>query len=184
MIKIFKYDKCNEIYKPIPGTHTYIDRVANNKVPVLNGFDVVEAFKNKTGLISNYIGNQKFTQEYLGYKFLFINQENAEKFKRNPERYIPKYGGFCAWSVSSEFWKNSLFKNNMLIDNTYKLPDPLDGYFAIIKENENKIEQSLFLFSTEDVYKKFITEYTNIEAQISSGGNVYVVPPGGVDVRI
>jgi hypothetical protein len=33
----------------------------------------------------------------------FANAENLARFKENPERYVPAYGGYCAWAVSQGY---------------------------------------------------------------------------------
>jgi len=32
--------------------------------------------------------------------FKFVNEENLNSFKKNPEKFIPQYGGWCAYAVS------------------------------------------------------------------------------------
>lgn len=35
-----------------------------------------------------------------GVTYLFANEENKKAFEKNPERYLPAYGGYCAFGVS------------------------------------------------------------------------------------
>jgi len=43
-----------------------------------------------------------FTQaEKSEQKWLFSTQQNLETFKANPEKYMPQYGGYCAYAVSN-----------------------------------------------------------------------------------
>lgn len=58
------------------------------------GYDVVEYFNNKAKK-----GNEKFSTTYNGVKFKFTSKENLALFKANPEKYIPQYGGFCAYAL-------------------------------------------------------------------------------------
>jgi hypothetical protein len=39
---------------------------------------------------------------YGGYTFWFMNSSNAAVFSTNPPRYMPAWGGFCAWGISRE----------------------------------------------------------------------------------
>ena len=48
-------------------------------------------------------GSKDFTTEYQGAEFRFASAENLEKFKENPEKYAPQYGGYCAWAVSQGY---------------------------------------------------------------------------------
>ncbi len=45
-------------------------------------------------------GNPQFTHQWQGATWLFANQENLEAFKKDPEKYAPQYGGYCAYAVS------------------------------------------------------------------------------------
>lgn len=48
------------------------------------------------------LGRPDFTVSYGGYTFWFMNASNAATFVANPSRYIPAWGGFCAWGISRE----------------------------------------------------------------------------------
>jgi len=37
---------------------------------------------------------------YRGYKYLFSNEANKATFVKEAERYLPAYGGYCAYGVS------------------------------------------------------------------------------------
>lgn len=45
-------------------------------------------------------GNPAILLEYDGYKYLFSSEENKELFEKAPEKYLPAYGGYCAFGVS------------------------------------------------------------------------------------
>jgi len=45
-------------------------------------------------------GNPAILLEYSGYKYLFSSEENKELFEKAPEKYLPAYGGYCAFGVS------------------------------------------------------------------------------------
>ena len=70
---------------------------------VAEGYDVTEYFNNKA-----VEGNKKFTTEYDGVKFKFVSQANLDKFKANPDKYIPQYGGYCAYAVADKGKKVSV----------------------------------------------------------------------------
>jgi hypothetical protein len=36
---------------------------------------------------------------YGNTTYWFVNAENAETFKANPKRYLPEYGGWCAYAM-------------------------------------------------------------------------------------
>ena len=45
-------------------------------------------------------GNPAIIAEYDGYKYLFCSEAHKELFEKDAERYLPAYGGFCAFGVS------------------------------------------------------------------------------------
>ncbi len=45
-------------------------------------------------------GNPAIAAEYNGYKYFFANEENMALFEKQPETYLPAYGGYCAYGVS------------------------------------------------------------------------------------
>lgn len=45
-------------------------------------------------------GNGFNVFEYHGATYLFATKENKEAFETSPERYLPGYGGFCAYGVA------------------------------------------------------------------------------------
>ncbi|MBL7874422.1 MAG: YHS domain protein [Cyclobacteriaceae bacterium] len=60
----------------------------------LEGYDPVSYFDNKPQEGKSEI---KFT--YKDVTYLFANTANAEKFKANPEKFEPAYGGWCAFAM-------------------------------------------------------------------------------------
>lgn len=65
---------------------------------VAEGYDVVSYFKNTEPLE----GHKKFETTFNGVKFKFANKENLEAFKKEPAKYIPAYGGYCAYAVGAK----------------------------------------------------------------------------------
>lgn len=45
-------------------------------------------------------GDAKFSKVYQGLVYHFHSQEAADAFEKNPERFLPKYQGYCAEGVS------------------------------------------------------------------------------------
>ncbi|WP_282605835.1 YHS domain-containing (seleno)protein [Pelagibius sp. Alg239-R121] len=45
-------------------------------------------------------GSDKLVHVYQGAAYRFSKQEHLESFKKNPARYTPQFGGFCAYGVS------------------------------------------------------------------------------------
>ncbi len=62
---------------------------------VAEGYDVTEYFNNNA-----VKGNSKFVTTHDKVKYQFASQKNLEKFKSNPDSFIPQYGGYCAYAVA------------------------------------------------------------------------------------
>lgn len=45
-------------------------------------------------------GQAKYTVEHDGVAYYFSSQETMKAFAADPERYMPQYGGFCAFGVA------------------------------------------------------------------------------------
>ncbi len=67
-----------------------------NSTPAVQGYDVVSYQAEKRPVR----GNGHFTAVHDGETYIFSSQENLETFKTDPERYVPAYGGYCAYGVS------------------------------------------------------------------------------------
>jgi YHS domain-containing protein len=62
----------------------------------LQGYDPV-AFHSMGKAVK---GNPYISAEYQGYKYLFSSEANKAIFVKDAERYLPAYGGYCAYGVS------------------------------------------------------------------------------------
>ena len=63
------------------------------------GYDVVAYFSESAAAK----GSAEHFAEWGGEKWLFATAENREAFLQNPSRYIPQYGGHCAYGVASGY---------------------------------------------------------------------------------
>ena len=45
-------------------------------------------------------GSGHHVSEHEGVTYLFANKENKQTFDQNPQKYLPAYGGYCAYGVS------------------------------------------------------------------------------------
>ncbi len=77
-----------------------------------NGYDVVAYFNNQA-----IEGNKIYVTEHEGVKYKFTSQENLNTFKENPEKFIPQYGGYCAYAVASKAEKVSINPKTFEIKN-------------------------------------------------------------------
>ena len=45
-------------------------------------------------------GNSKYTSSYQGKKYYLLNADAKKMFDADPEKYLPKYDGYCATAVA------------------------------------------------------------------------------------
>ncbi|CAL2080795.1 YHS domain-containing (seleno)protein [Tenacibaculum sp. 190524A02b] len=64
------------------------------KGAVANGYDVVAYFNNEAKK-----GTKKHSTVYDNVTFRFSSKKNLTTFKEAPEKYIPQYGGYCAYAI-------------------------------------------------------------------------------------
>ena len=48
-------------------------------------------------------GKSAHRSEWIGATWSFASAENRAAFETNPEKYAPRYGGYCAWAVSQGY---------------------------------------------------------------------------------
>jgi len=48
-------------------------------------------------------GSSKHEVVWKDAKWRFASASNRDRFKADPERYAPRYGGYCAWAVSQGY---------------------------------------------------------------------------------
>lgn len=69
----------------------------------VEGYDVVSYFDNEAKK-----GDKKYITEHDGVKYKFSSQENLDAFKNEPQKYLPQYGGYCAYAVAVKGKKVSI----------------------------------------------------------------------------
>lgn len=48
-------------------------------------------------------GRPDITLEHAGVVWRFASAANRDTFKADPSRYMPQYGGYCAWAVANGY---------------------------------------------------------------------------------
>lgn len=85
-------------------------------------------------------GSAEHTVTHDGNAYYFATAASATQFKSNPNRYLPQYGGFCAYAVA--FGKK--------FDGDPRFADIVDG--------------KLYLFVSGAVFEKYLADKENILA--------------------
>jgi len=64
---------------------------------VAEGFDVVSYFENTA-----IEGKKEFQTTYDNATYKFSSEDNLNTFLNNPKKYIPQYGGYCAYAIAEK----------------------------------------------------------------------------------
>ena len=67
-----------------------------HSTPGISGYDPVAYFTEGKPVR----GNGYHVAEYKGVTYAFANKKNRKMFEANPEKYVPAYGGYCAYGVA------------------------------------------------------------------------------------
>lgn len=62
----------------------------------IKGYDTVAYFTENKAVK----GNADLSAEYNGATWYFSSSQHLDAFIKNPEKYAPQYGGYCAYAVS------------------------------------------------------------------------------------
>jgi len=72
------------------------DKVFIKDGVAINGYDAVAYFTEGKPVK----GNEGYSLKLDNSTWLFSTKENLEKFKKEPTKYKPQFGGFCAFGMS------------------------------------------------------------------------------------
>lgn len=76
-----------------------IEPIFSTKAGAIRGYDPVAYFTVHKAVK----GQKKLSTEWQDATWHFSSQANLDAFKRNPEKYAPQYGGYCAYGVSQGY---------------------------------------------------------------------------------
>ena len=80
--------------------------------PALGGYDTVAYFTDG----APREGDARFTHEWNGATWRFASADNRDRFKAEPERYAPQYGGYCAYAMSTDSFSPGDAKRWRIVD--------------------------------------------------------------------
>jgi YHS domain-containing protein len=88
-----------ETAKPVPKARTNVDGDGVS----LKGYDPVAYFTRHQAVK----GNPAIQTRFGGAIYHFVSVADKVAFSKNPSKYVPQYGGFCAYHVSKGELKDS-----------------------------------------------------------------------------
>ncbi len=117
-----------------------------HSTPGISGYDPVAYFtEGKATKGSGY-----HVAEHEGITYVFANQEHRDMFMANPEKYVPAYGGYCAYGVAvgkkfvsdPEAWKivKGILYLNLDKDIQNKWAQDIPGYITKAEANWETIK--------------------------------------------
>ncbi|MBL8544662.1 MAG: YHS domain-containing protein [Hyphomonadaceae bacterium] len=65
----------------------------------VGGYDPVAYFTDGRAVR----GVEQYRTTYQGYEYRFASAAHLAAFRADPARYLPQYGGYCAWAVSQGY---------------------------------------------------------------------------------
>lgn len=95
----------------------------NDKGVAIDGYDTVSYFVNKKA----EQGKKEYSYCWHCALWYFANQQDLDKFKKDPQKYVPQYGGWCAFGIASGYFIKvdpsvwSIFKGKLYLNVTNKI---------------------------------------------------------------
>ncbi len=111
----------------------------------IKGYDPVAYFAESKPIK----GSSDFVYEWNGAEWRFASAANRDRFRAEPVKYAPQYGGYCAWAVSRGYtagidpdaWK--IVNNRLYLNYSPKVQaqwsEDISGNISKAEENWPKI---------------------------------------------
>ena len=133
---VFIFAKIKRI-SPLSWGHKEVNQSMFSNEAV-NGYDVVAYFTENKAVV----GNETYSFKWKNANWNFSSEENKNLFIQNPGKYIPQYGGYCAFAISKGFTANTNPNSFEVIDDKLYLFDG-ESVKADWKENlEENLQKS------------------------------------------
>jgi YHS domain-containing protein len=95
-VKKVLYSIAAVIMFAVPAFAGNLVNVAGASGIALDGYDPVAFFTDQEPTH----GDPSISATYEGATYLFASRDHQEKFKADPEKYVPQFGGYCAYGAS------------------------------------------------------------------------------------
>lgn len=108
-------------------THAHEKYNLESKRLGLKGYDPVAYFPE--GGAKPAKGDKKHIVSFRNVDYRFMTPQNAERFRQNPTRYEPAYGGWCAWAMA-ENDLTDIDPKSFIVTDDGRLYVFYDGFFG------------------------------------------------------
>lgn len=112
----------------------------------LKGYDPVAYFIEGKAVK----GAAEFAYAWLGAEWHFSSAANRNAFMKEPEKYAPQFGGYCAWAVAHGYTANGDPMVWKVVDNKLYL-----NYNQQVKEKWEQDETN-FIKQADDNFPRFL----------------------------
>lgn len=112
--------------------------VFSTKEGAIRGFDPVAFFTESKPIV----GKNEFTYRWKEADWHFVNKENLEAFQKDPEKYAPQYGGYCAYGVAKDHKSPTLTETWTVVDGKLYFNYNLDVKKLWMADQPGMIEQA------------------------------------------
>ncbi|MEX0995410.1 MAG: hypothetical protein WDZ45_00005 [Flavobacteriaceae bacterium] len=127
-----------------------------------NGYDLVHL---QTTEGEQVLGSSKYAYTHTnGVNYWFISKKNATTFVNNPEQYLPKFNGFCAWGMV----KNLGDIEEIEINIPHTTPSSPSQYVVI--NDKNNIPITLGFFNTNGEIRNYFMKDRQLSLQAAREG--------------
>jgi len=108
-----------------------------NKIAI-QGYDPVTYFESNKAIE----GKKEINSEFNGASYYFFSVDNKTLFLKNPEHYIPQFGGYCAYGMSEGYKAPIQPEAFTIVDSKLYLNYNLDVKEMWLKDQKNRIEKA------------------------------------------
>ena len=104
----------------------------------IQGYDPVAYFESDKATI----GQKEITTNFKDAVYYFSSEKNKVLFLKNPDKYAPQYGGFCAYGMSNGYEAPTQPEAFTIVDNKLYLNYNLKVKEMWLKEQTSRIEKA------------------------------------------
>ncbi len=128
---LFTFAKVKRI-TPLSWGHHEVNKAMFSS-EAINGYDAVAYFIENKAIQ----GKEMYVFNWKDADWYFSSDENRKMFSKNPEQYVPQFGGYCSFAISKGFTANTNPEVFEIIDGKLYLFDS-EGVKADWKANKDE----------------------------------------------